>query len=694
MLNLYKPFIGFFLSLFISHALYAQNSYDDLLKSIDDELQTYEKTATQTKKNEHYQPYIVSVLEGETMMKLGFITLEDALGIIPGVDISSDNLDYKSATFRGSNPIAFGQSKLLIDGVLVNNVFFDGYSEYLDMPIELIKRVEVIRGSGNEGSEVASYAGSINVITYAEDMSEDGLVFAKIGSDKFRSGGFRKGYKEGDFSLFTDLYYQEHDKKVHTQSNAFKSGIYNFQTPFYTIDNSPLSSSADAPLWLKNYSLGLSMQYEEFSFKGRIYQYEHGSSFGFNYVVPEDDGSLHFPNHYGEFAYTKEFNNVKLIAKAGIKYNGIESEAKLASDGLTLPKVSNPKQTVTFDNGMQGEHQSKQRTLYHGVDIYHDGIEHHQFSASYYLSKIDTTKILSKITNLDSGVGIVDYTDTLPFFDIDASRETYILTVGDKYDYSDFLQLLFGVNIEKNTHIDTQINPKLSLVYHTKKDNIFKVLYTSSHRSPSWQEIYTLNNRARVGNRNLEAERIHTIEGSYIKHFSHDSFIQTTLFYLINQNQIHNITENNQYINSEEDNHLYGVEVEYKGKLTPNDSIYLNLSYIDGKNSYDQTLSQVAHLLLKGYYIYNLQENLSLSTVAKYSTHKHRISYDNREDVAGSAVIDSTLSFYNYANKYRVSLGIKNILDKDLSYMSKPYTYEEDYPISGRSFALSFSKEF
>jgi len=48
-----------------------------LLESIDDELQTYKKTATQTKKNEHYQPYIVSVVEGETMMKLGFVTLED-----------------------------------------------------------------------------------------------------------------------------------------------------------------------------------------------------------------------------------------------------------------------------------------------------------------------------------------------------------------------------------------------------------------------------------------------------------------------------------------------------------------------------------------------------------------------------------------------------------------------------------------
>ncbi len=694
MLGFNKFFIGSFFSLVALNTLYAQSSYTHLLKSIGDELQTYEKTATQTKKNEHYQPYIVSVLEGETIMKLGFVTLEDALGIIPGIDISSDNLDYKSATFRGSNPIAFGQSKLFIDGVLVNNVYFDGYSEYLDMPVELIKRIEVIRGPGNEGNEVASYAGSINIITYAEDLSESGLVFAKIGSDKFRSGGFRKGYIKEDFSLFTDFSYQEHDKNIYSNSDAFRSGIYNLQTPFYTIDNSSLSASADVPLWLKNYSLGLSMHYKDLSFKGRIYQYQHGASFGFNYSIPQDNDSLKFPNHYGEFAYTKEFDKVKVVAKIGMKYNSIESEAKLAPNGLTLPQISNPTQTVVFPDGMYGVHEAKQRSFYHGVDIFHDGIEHHQISAGYYLSKIDTTKVISKITNLDTGIGFVDYTDTLPFFDKDASRETYILTLADKYDYSDVLQLLSSVSYENNTHINAQINPKFSLVYHTKKDNIFKMLYATSHRTPSWQELYTLNNRARVGNKDLEAERIHTFEGAYIKHFSHDSFVQATLFYLINQNQIHNIAKNNQYVNSDKDNHLYGAEVEYKGKLTPDDSIYLNLSYINGQNSYDQTLSQVSHLLLKGYYIYNLQENLSLSTVVKYSTPKHRLSYDNRDDVAGHTTIDSTLSFYNYSDKYRVSFGIKNILDKDLSYISKPYTYEEDYPISGRSFVLSFSKEF
>ena len=110
----------------------------------------------------------------------------------------------------------------------------------------------------------------------------------------------------------------------------------------------------------------------------------------------------------------------------------MESEAKLVTDGVILPQASNPTQTIVFPDGIYGEHEAKQRSLYHSVDVYHDGIAHHQISAGYYLSKI---------TNRDTGIGLVDYTDTLPFFDKDASRETYIFTLADKYDYSDALQL-------------------------------------------------------------------------------------------------------------------------------------------------------------------------------------------------------------------------------------------------------------
>ena len=673
----------------------AQNDYSTFLQTINDELKTYEKTATITRKNEHYQPYIISVLEAETLKKTGVQTLKDALELVTGVDIASDNLDYKSPIFRGSNPSAFGQSKLFIDGVLVNNVYFDGYSEYLDMPVEIIKRIEVIRGPGNESKEIPSYAGSVHVITYAEDMGKGkDSVFVKVGSQQRKAGGFKKGYQKDNFSLFTDFYYQEDDRSVFAKSDMLKSGMYDIKTPFYSLNNSALAAPGNIPLWLKNYSLGVSMQYQGFSFKGRFYQYKHGAAYGFNYMIPHKEDSLKIPNHYAEIQYKKEFSDIEVVTKGGIKYDKVDSHQHLIHEGVALPKISNPKESVVFENGMYGVHKAEQRIYYHSLDIAYTGIQKHKINLGYYLSKTDTTDVLSMITNRDTGKGLFDYTDILPFFDEDASRKSVVFTLQDSYTYRDNLKLQYGLNYENNTHINAQINPKISMVYTAKNDNIFKLLYASSHRTPSWQEIYTLNNRARVGNSNLKAEKIHTFEAAHIKHFSHDSSIQTTLFYLINKDQIHNITPNNQYTNSDKDNHLRGVEIEYKGRFLPNDTISLNLAWINGENSYDNTLSQISKLLLKGYYIYNIRENLSLATVAKYYSNKDRLTYDKREKIDAVTVVDTTLSYKNYTNDYKVHFTVKNIFDTDLVYASKPYTYEDDYPRDGRSFILSFEKEF
>jgi iron complex outermembrane receptor protein len=683
------------LFLFATSQLYsAQNDYSQVLQTINDELKSYEKTATITRNNEHYQPYIISVLKSDTLKKVGVRTLKEALELVTGVDVASDNLDYKSPIFRGSNPSAFGQSKLFIDGVLVNNVYFDGYSEYLDMPIEIIKRIEVIRGPGNEGEEIASYAGSIHVITYAEDSENTNSVFGKIGSNALKAGGFKKGYKKGDFSCFTDFYYQEEDKSLYVESDILKSGIYDIKTPWYTLNNSALAKPGEAPLWLKNYSFGLTMHYQDFSFKGRFYHYKKGAAFGFNYMVPHKNDSLEIPNHYAQLQYKKTFSKLEVAAKIGLKYDKIESHQHLIHENVALPKISDPTQSVLFEEGMYGVHEAQQKVYYHSLNMTYKGIENHDINFGYYLSKTDTEKVISKITDRDTGKNLTDYTNTLPFFDKDASRKSCILNIQDSYTYNDYLKLQYGINYENNSHINEQINPKISLVYNAKHDNIFKLLYASSHRTPSWQELYTLNNRARVGNKNLKAEKIDTFEIAHIKHFSHDSFIQTTLFYLINKDQIHNITKNNQYINSDKDNHLYGVELEYKGSFLPNDSIYLNLAYIDGENSYDNTLSQVSNLLAKGYYIYDIYENLSFATVAKYSSSKKRLTYDKRENIDAVTTFDMTLSYESLPNDYIVRLGIQNIFDTKVVYASKPYTYEEDYPRTGRNFTISFEKEF
>ena len=92
-----------------------------ITEQITSDLEHYTHVATVTKANEPYQPYIITVFDGKELEKRGISTLRDALELLPGTDMATDLLDNATPVFRGSNPFAYGQVKLLIDDMLVNN---------------------------------------------------------------------------------------------------------------------------------------------------------------------------------------------------------------------------------------------------------------------------------------------------------------------------------------------------------------------------------------------------------------------------------------------------------------------------------------------------------------------------------------------------------------------------------------------
>ncbi len=673
--------------------LNAQES--DILEKIALDMAQYGKVATITKQNEHYQPYIISVFQGKELQKLGVSNLKEALELVPGVDMATDNVNYKTPIFRGSNPFAYGQSKLLIDGVLVNDLFLDGYSAYLDMPIDIIKRIEVVRGPGSKTDGVNAYAGSINVITYAEQLegfeTEDRL-FLKGGSYDYRMGGFVKTYKQDGFTLFTDFFYLEDNKKLPAGPDAASLGIYNY--PHLGIDNTPLSQSGDAPLWLKNYALGLHLSYKAFSLRARTLYHKQGSAYGINALLPKDDDHVKLPSHSLELAYDKEFGHYKAIIKAGVKLDAFQSQSKLTPDGFELPSLSDPIGTkTTYTNGFYGEHEAAQRTLYQSSYLKYSGFENHYLSFGYRLSKEETRKVVTKTTDRDSGTGLTDYGQTYPFFDKDAQRDILALSFQDKFDYSSSLSLMYGINVEKISHQNAQFDPRLSMVYRMDRENIFKAIYSRSHRNPSWQEMYTINNRARVGNPDLDPETVRAFEAAYIRNFSNDSYLQANIFYLNNKDQIDKTNPQNEFRNSK-DTDIYGLELEFKGNITQDNQIYANYAFVDGEDDKGNPLANVAQHMAKGYYIYNYDPYFSISTLAKYVGAKERVMGDDREKLKAYTTVDASLQYQSRVHDFTLTLSVKNIFDEEVKYPSEPYTYTNDYPQEGRNFLIAFKKSF
>lgn len=649
----------------------------------------FSKVATLTKQNENYQPYIISVFQGKELEKLGVSNLKEALGLVPGVDITTDNFNNQMPIFRGSNPLAYGQSKLFIDDVLVNNTFFDSYSEYLSFPIEMIKRIEVTRGPGSKTDGVNAYAGSIHVITYAEDFKDfennDKLVF-KYGSYDYMMGGFVKNFKTEDLKVFTDFYYQQDDKKLYAGPDGLSQGALG-------AGNAALSKIGDAPLWLKEYSLGLNIKYKDISLKARLHEHTQGSAYGINLALPQDDDRVKLPNYYLELGYNKDISDFSVDIKAGIKYNAFDSEAKLAPDNTILAGPT------LFPNGVYSKHFAAQRELYQSSYFKYNGIKKHLITAGYRFTNEETIDMTSKLSNRATGdAKLFDYTDTLPFFDKDAKRNTIILSLQDEFQYNNSFSFLYGFNYEKNSFKIIGFEPRVSMVYQHSPEDIFKAIYSRSHRNASWQEMYTMNNLARVGNTNLDPEKVDAFEVAYIKKFSSDRYLQTNIFYLMNKDQIYNTASDPIYRNVVDTN-IYGFEFEYKGNFTSLDQLYINYSYVAG-TSYikdedkSESLPNVANHLAKCYYIYNINSSLSISGLAKYVGSKTRVSGDTRDKLDIYSTLDAALKYRNKEHKYTITLSIKNIFDATVKYPSPPKTYSNDYEQEGINFLIALTKKF
>ncbi|MDQ1341061.1 MAG: outer rane receptor for ferrienterochelin and colicin, partial [Campylobacterota bacterium] len=433
-------------------------------------------------------------------------------------------------------------------------------------------------------------------------------------------------------------------------------------------------------------------EYKDFSIKARMLEHTQGSAYGINLALPQESDRVKLPSYYLDLGYAKEIGDYEVNINAGIKYDAFDSYSKLLPDDLNISNV-------IFQDGIYGEHFAAQQTLYQSSYLKYSAIDNHLITVGYRLIKEETIDMTSKLSNRATGdVELVDYTDILPFFDKDAKRNIFIFSLQDEFQFSDHISFIYGFNYENTSYKDAGFEPRVSMVYQKDSENIFKTMYSRSHRNASWQEMFTMNNSARVGSVDLRPETVDAFEVAYIKKFSADTYLQTNLFYLLNKDQIYNSSINPEYRNIL-DTDIYGFELEYKGNIFSVDELYLNYSYVDGK-SYTQdeerseSIPNVAHHLAKGYYIYNLGSNLSLSGVVKYSGSKDRVFGDMREKAEAYCTADTALHYRDKRYNYSATLSVKNIFNSRVAYPSPINTYLQDYEQERRTFLITFKKEF
>ena len=126
-------------------------SADELNKIEDFEslLNDVSEIATRKSLNVDYMPSVVTIIDAQTYMDAGIQNIGEALGMLPGIQTQTSSMGYATTTVRGlKTPNAYisDKIKVLIDGVAIHNEISGTSNFYMDFPMQLVDKIEVLRG--------------------------------------------------------------------------------------------------------------------------------------------------------------------------------------------------------------------------------------------------------------------------------------------------------------------------------------------------------------------------------------------------------------------------------------------------------------------------------------------------------------------------------------------------------------------
>ncbi|WFS63301.1 TonB-dependent receptor plug domain-containing protein [Pseudodesulfovibrio thermohalotolerans] len=128
-------------------------------------------------------PAAVTVLTEEDIFRSGASNVPEALQLVPGVHVAQMNTDRWAVGIRGFNGLLSNKHLVLVDGRPVTSPVMTGVQWDNIVPISLIKRIEVVRGTRTSLWGAESFTGVINIITKS--------AFEALGGQSVTTAGTR-----------------------------------------------------------------------------------------------------------------------------------------------------------------------------------------------------------------------------------------------------------------------------------------------------------------------------------------------------------------------------------------------------------------------------------------------------------------------------------------------------------------------
>ncbi|MDM8517760.1 TonB-dependent receptor [Desulfobacterales bacterium HSG16] len=697
---------------------------DDELQWIEEESFVYTEIATRTKMDADLVPGMVTVLKGKDLEERGARTVFEALALVPGLHTSIDSSGGRSVSVRGIGGSFFsGNLKILLDDIVVNDTLSSGGEVIYEIPVELIDRIEIIRGPGSIIYGEYAYAGVINVKTIKDGNRVYGSLRADDNSIYGYGGGGTLTYTNPEKKLILNANFsgwKSDGPDVTAGNDRLTSGFGpGMEFPDYSYSPGPTNEAEEDKL------LGVFFKYKDFSISGQYLSNKKGDYFGLINALPrpEDDANS-LDKHLALEARQGVTlpNSLTLDLKAGLREYEFHLDKLLGlppilNATMTLPdgSVINIGDVTPVDGSIAGPYYDE-REIYAGAELIWEGLERHTLLLGMKYSEIEMGDVWVDANTDDDSFGVMTrLTGSKSWLDLDKRREVFSIYLQEMFDITDYFTLTAGLRFDHYDNHDKNnydaLTPRLSAVYRLTNNHILKAQYSEAVRPPAFTELYSKENSVIGGDPSLEPETIKSYELGYIYRKMSTSF-RATLFYSELEDNIQYPKYADpfggvgiHYLNADDKIKTKGFELEFAHDLQKDLRLNLNLSFADTNDEDDNSLEKSTDWLGNAGLLYRFLENYSLALDYRYVGKRHRTPDDDRDELDAYNTVNLTANVYNLFTKgLTFHAGVKNMFDSSIIYPAPifkntdtdiiGYTYKDDLPRPGREWWFQVSYDF
>ena len=580
-------------------------------------------------------PSSITIITTDEIQKYGYRTLADLLRSVPGFYVSYDRQDAYIGVRGISRPSDYNTLVLtLIDGHRVNENVFDG--TYVDgqfvLDVDLVDRVEIIRGPGSSLYGTDVFFAVINIITKrGRDLKGTEVSLSAGGQETYQGRvSYGQQFKNGLELLLSESF---NDNKGNRQLffPEFNSPATNFG----------IARDADGSRFHNTF---VSATYRDFTFHAVYDSWEkHIPTASFGTVFGDSRTKSTDYRAYTELQYKHTFED-NWEVDAGVYYDWYWYNGVYVYD-----YSGTGAQPYTLN-------QDYARGNWWGLNV---------SVSKQLLEKHRVTVGSEEIFNTKQIQGNYDLQPYAFYLYDRRSSSVSAVYLQDEFSIRKNLLLSVGLRYDRYSTFGGTLNPRLALIYTPVENTALKLLYGQAFRAPDDYELY-YDAVGYEANPALRPETIKTTELVFERYFHKYTSLSASGFY----NQIGGLISQTTdprtgliRFSNLEDVHGKGLEFELSEKRP---------SGWEGRLSY--TL-QESHSPLDGEPLSNSPRHLAkVNLIAPLLPKKLFASFEGQEisrrltvfqtALGGAFVANATLSSKDLLGKLRVSASLYNLFDK------------------------------